>query len=123
MPTARRMKFDALNIGLHWFVYALIVVMTVTGVLLYLGHGGWLVQVHSYTAFVGLAYIFVHVVSHYLYGGWWQIFRLFRPAKLVVTRADAPAPAPHRHDRGHRGGGGNRRRRLGRRATRWSSPA
>jgi Ethylbenzene dehydrogenase len=92
MPTARRMKFEALNIGLHWFVYALIVVMTVTGILLYLGHGGWLVKVHSYAAFVGLGYIFVHVVSHYLYGGWWQIFRLFRPAKLVITRAVRPRP-------------------------------
>jgi len=92
MPAGRRMKFEALNVGLHWFIYALIVVMTVTGVLLYLGHGGWLVQVHSYTAFVGLIYIFVHVVTHYLYGGWWQLFRLFRPAKLVVTRAVRPRP-------------------------------
>jgi cytochrome b subunit of formate dehydrogenase len=92
MPTARRMKFEALNVGLHWFLYALIVVMTVTGVFLYLGHGGWLVWVHSTTAFVGLGYIFVHVVSHYLQGGWWQIFRVFRPAQLVVTRATRSWP-------------------------------
>ena len=92
MPTARKMRWEALNIGLHWFVYALIVVMTVTGVLLYLGWGGWVVQVHSYTAFIGLAYIFVHVVTHYLYGGWWQLFRLFRPAKLIVTRATSSYP-------------------------------
>ncbi len=92
MPTARRMKFEALNVGLHWFLYALIVVMTVTGVFLYLGYGGWLVWVHSTTAFVGLGYILVHVVSHYLQGGWWQIFRVFRPAKLVVTRATRSWP-------------------------------
>jgi cytochrome b subunit of formate dehydrogenase len=92
MPVARRMKYEALNIGLHWFVYALIVVMTVTGIFLYLGHGGWLIQVHSYTAFIGLTYIFVHVVTHYLYGGWWQLFRLFRPAKLVATKATRAWP-------------------------------
>lgn len=92
MPTARKMRWEAINIGLHWFVYALIVIMTVTGVLLYLGWGGWVVRVHSYAAFIGLAYIFVHVLTHYLYGGWWQLFRLFRPAKLIVTRATSSYP-------------------------------
>jgi hypothetical protein len=32
-------------------------------------------------AFIALSYIFVHVLTHYLYGGWWQIFRIFRPAR------------------------------------------
>ena len=40
--------------------------MTVTGVILYLGYGGWWVWVHSITAFVGFGYIFLHVVTHYL---------------------------------------------------------
>jgi cytochrome b subunit of formate dehydrogenase len=87
LPAARKMRMEALNVILHWFVYAVILVLTVTGVLLYLGFGGWLVWIHSTTAFIGLTYTFVHVVTHYLQGGWWQIFRLFRPAKLVVTRA------------------------------------
>jgi hypothetical protein len=64
----------------------------VTGIFLYLGWGGWLVQVHSYMAFVGLGYIFIHVLAHYLFGGWWQIFRVFRPAKLVLTEAVKPKP-------------------------------
>ncbi len=87
LPAARKMRMEALNVILHWFVYAVILVLTVTGIFLYLGFGGWLVWIHSTTAFIGLAYTFVHVVTHYLQGGWWQIFRLFRPAKLVVTRA------------------------------------
>src|SRR4029077_15095331 len=37
MPVAAKMRWQAVNIGLHWFVYALITVMTVTGILLYLG--------------------------------------------------------------------------------------
>ena len=92
MPVARRMRWAAVNVALHWFLYLLVVVMTVTGVVLYLGRGGWWVWVHSTTAFVGLAYIVVHVVSHYLQGGWWQLFRLFRPARLVITQAVRPKP-------------------------------
>src|SRR5262249_38513051 len=78
--------------ALHWFVYGLVVLMTGTGVMLYLGYGGWGVYVHSIAAFVALGYIFVHVVSHYLYGGLAQLLRLFRPAKLVATRATRAWP-------------------------------
>ena len=92
MPVARKMRWAAVNVALHWFLYLLVVVMTGTGIMLYLGNGGWWVWVHSTTAFVGLAYIFVHVVSHYLQGGWWQIFRVFRPARLVITKAVKPKP-------------------------------
>ena len=87
VPAGTKKRWEGFNISLHWFVYALITVVTVTGVVLYLGQGGWWVWIHSVSALVGFAYIFVHVVTHYLYGGWWQLFRLFRPAKLVVTKA------------------------------------
>ena len=43
-------------------------------------------------AFIGLGYIFIHIVAHYLFGGWWQVFRVFRPAKLVLTEAVKPKP-------------------------------
>lgn len=92
MPVARKMRWQAVNIGLHWFVYALIAVMTVTGVILYLGYGGWWVWVHSISAFIGFGYIFLHVLTHYLYGSWWQLFRLFRPSQLVLTEAVRPYP-------------------------------
>ncbi len=92
IPGAGKLRWDGLNVGLHWFVYALITVMTVTGIILYLGYGGWWVWIHSVTALVGLGYIFAHVLSHYLYGGWWQLFRLFRPAKLVLTKATRSYP-------------------------------
>ncbi len=92
MPVAARMRFSGLNVVLHWAAYLIICVMTVTGIFLYLGHGGWLVQIHSYVAFIGLFYIFVHALSHYLFGGWWQVFRVFRPAKLVRTAAMKPKP-------------------------------
>jgi hypothetical protein len=92
MPVASKMRWQAINVGLHWFVYALITVMMVTGVILYLGYGGWWVWVHSISAFIGFGYIFLHVVTHYMFGGWWQLFRLFRPAQLVLTEAARPYP-------------------------------
>ena len=92
IPAAGKMRFEAVNVGLHWLIYAIILVATATGIFLYLGFGGWLVWIHSTTAFIGLSWIFVHIVTHYLQGGWWQIFRLFRPAKLIPTRAIKPLP-------------------------------
>ena len=90
MPVASKMRFGALNVLLHWAAYLIVVIMTVTGVTLYFGFGGWIVSVHSYVAFIGLAYVFIHAIAHYLFGGWWQVFRIFRPAKLVLT---GPRPA------------------------------
>jgi len=92
MPVASKMRFGGLNVALHWAAYLIIGIMTVTGIFLYLGWGGWLISVHSYVAFIGLGYIFVHILAHYLFGGWWQIFRVFRPAALVVTEAVKPKP-------------------------------
>src|SRR3954452_2240315 len=51
MPVAAKLRYGGLNVLLHWAAYLIILAMTATGVLLYLGHGGWLVQVHSYMAF------------------------------------------------------------------------
>jgi cytochrome b561 len=86
------MKWAAVNVILHWFIYGLVVVMFASGLMLYLGHGGWWVYVHSNAAFVGLGYILVHVVAHYMFGGWQQLFRIFKPARLVITRAVRPLP-------------------------------
>ncbi len=31
-------------------------------------------------------------LTHYMAGGWWQLLRLFRPARLMITRAVRPYP-------------------------------
>ena len=92
MPVAAKMRFGGLNVLLHWAAYLIIGILTMTGIVLYLGYGGWIVQIHSYVAFIGLGYIFVHALAHYLYGGWWQVLRVFRPARLVLTEAVKPMP-------------------------------
>jgi cytochrome b subunit of formate dehydrogenase len=90
IPNAGKLRYDALNVVLHWLVYVVIVVLTVTGIFLYLGHGGWLLTVHLAAAFTGIAYTLAHLLSHFLYGGLQQWLRLFRPAALVPTRATRP---------------------------------
>ena len=92
LPAPAKMKWGAVNVALHWLLYALILLQTVTGIVAYLGYGNWWIWVHSTAAFVGLGYIFVHVFAHYMHGGWWQIFQVFRPAKLAITHAVRPKP-------------------------------
>jgi cytochrome b561 len=87
-----RMKWGSVNVLLHWLLYALILLLTVTGVVAYLGYGNWWIWIHSTAAFVVLGYIFAHVFTHYMHGGWWQIFRVFRPAQLAITQAVRPRP-------------------------------
>ena len=38
------MRLGGLNVLLHWAAYVIVLTMTVTGIFLYLGHGGWLLQ-------------------------------------------------------------------------------
>ena len=49
LPVPRKTKWGAVNVLLHWALYGLLLIQTVTGFLLYLGHGGWWVTIHSFT--------------------------------------------------------------------------
>lgn len=92
MPAAPRLKWAAVNVILHWALYVLVTVMTVTGVLLYLGYGGLVVRIHTITAFAVITYIVFHLVSHFNYGGIDQILRIFRPARLVENSSVKARP-------------------------------
>ncbi|MFL4974404.1 MAG: cytochrome b/b6 domain-containing protein, partial [Microvirga sp.] len=92
MPVPRKTKWGAVNVLLHWAIYGLLLIQTVTGFLLYLGHGGWWVTVHSFTATTVLIYIVAHSISHFCYGGLQQLLRLFRPSPLVRTKATRSRP-------------------------------
>lgn len=84
-----RYRWQAVNVALHWLAYVAVCAMAATGILLYLGYGGWIVPVHRVLALFLLAYILVHSLAHFMYGGVWQLLRLFRPAPLAksaVTR-------------------------------------
>lgn len=90
LPASRKMKWGAFNVALHWVLFLAVIVLAATGIALYFGYGGWVVTVHYVTALVALVYIFIHVFSHYMYGGLWQLLRLFRPTPLVEAKFRRP---------------------------------
>ena len=78
-------RWLAVNVMLHWLLYGIVLLLTVTGVLLYLGFGGWVVTIHLAGAVSMLAYTLAHILAHFGYGGWRQLLRIFRPTALVPT--------------------------------------
>jgi cytochrome b subunit of formate dehydrogenase len=89
---AKKARWGAVNVALHWFMYGVVLLMTVTGILLYLGYGNLVVDIHAAAAIVSFAYIFVHVTTHYLYGGLMQLLRLFKPDDLTADQARGRKP-------------------------------
>lgn len=77
-----RLKWQAANIALHWVFYGLTLALMVTGVLLYLGHGGLIVTLHMAFAVGMVVYVLLHVIGHFLQGGLAQWLRIFLPQRL-----------------------------------------
>ncbi|WP_299808687.1 ethylbenzene dehydrogenase-related protein [uncultured Roseibium sp.] len=82
LPASNKLRIAAVNVIAYWILFAAVITLSVTGVLLYMGYGGIWVTVHFTAAVVVLAYIGAHVVLHYCYGGLGQLLRLFRPQTL-----------------------------------------
>jgi hypothetical protein len=80
-----KQRWGVASVALHWALFALLAAQTATGVLLYLGHGGWVVAVHAGGAFGVLGYAAAHVLSHLAYGGWRHVLRIVRPAPVPST--------------------------------------
>ena len=92
LPAAKRLRWGATNVALHWLAFVLLSVLTVSGIVLYQGYGGWIVKVHTISAFGVIGYILGHVASHFIYGGLDQILRVFRPSRLSWNRSMLPKP-------------------------------
>lgn len=93
MPHApARYRWQAVNVALHWLAFVAVSALTATGIALYAGYGGWIVPVHRVFALFLLAYVVVHSLAHFMYGGVWQLLRLFRPAALAKTGGARPYP-------------------------------
>jgi len=88
----RKMKISAINVISYWMLFVSIIVLTVTGILLYIGKGGLWVDVHYISALFVFGYTFVHVVLHYMYGGLQELLRLFRPTGLRQVPGMATYP-------------------------------
>ncbi len=92
MKAPARYRWQALNVLLHWLAFTALVVLMGTGAALYVGYGDALVVVHRMCALFLIAYIFIHTFAHFMYGGLWQLLRLFRPAPLAKSDLVRAAP-------------------------------
>jgi hypothetical protein len=88
----RKALWGAVNVGMHWLLYGLVLALTVTGTALYLGYGGWFVAIHAACALITLFYTVAHVVAQFAYGGWHQLLRVLRPSRLSNPLSSARRP-------------------------------
>jgi Ethylbenzene dehydrogenase/Prokaryotic cytochrome b561 len=80
-------RWSAVNIILTWVLLLTLLLQVVTGFLMYLGHGGRVVELHRFGMWMLIAGAAGHVATHLAIGGVWQLIRIFRPSRL-------PKPAP-----------------------------
>ena len=92
LPVTPRLRWGAVNVALYWAFYVLLLILTGTGLALYWGYGGWIVAVHAVCAFATIGYVVAHLAVHFGFGGWQQILRIFRPARLVPNRTTRARP-------------------------------
>ena len=88
-----RARIAAFNVMLHWIFFLAIVLALVTGILLYLGHAGWIADLHLACTWVIIAYVPAHLVVHLAIGGVSQLLRIFNPGRLAP-----PTPAVDPYD-------------------------
>lgn len=93
MPRApARNRWLAINVALHWLAFVAVCVLAATGIALYVGYGNWFVPLHRVFALFLLVYVVVHSLAHFMYGGVWQLLRLFRPIRLAKSDVIRPYP-------------------------------
>lgn len=115
-----RSRYASINVLLYWVLFSALAGELVTGVMLYMGYGGWAAETHYTLTWVIIGYIPAHILVHYAIGGRWQLLRVlnpgplapkpaeFDPFELIATLANKSNEAsqrPAKADRGHAEGG------------------
>lgn len=78
-------RWGTINIALYWLFFAVLLSQLLTGGLLYFGYANsFMLRAHWLGMWVIIAYIAVHVYSHWHYGGIIQLLRVFRPKQPVA---------------------------------------
>ena len=85
----RQARWGAINVALYWVFYALLLSQIVTGCLHYFGvaHSA-AVAFHWFGTWALIGYVGLHILVQWGLGGFAQLLRIFRPARL------APPPPP-----------------------------
>lgn len=76
-------RWTAVNIIFTWVLLVTLVMQLVTGCMMYLGHGGTMVDLHWYGTWILIGGAAVHVSTHLAVGGVRQLLRIFRPSRLA----------------------------------------
>lgn len=74
--------WSAINTIVVWILLLTLLVQLVTGSLMYLGHGGLVVEAHRLGTWVLLAGAAGHVATHWAIGGAKQLTRILKPSRL-----------------------------------------
>jgi cytochrome b subunit of formate dehydrogenase len=80
-------RWGAVNILLYCCFFTCILTLTVTGVFMHRGYGGFLVDTHLLATWLILAYAIAHVLAHLAFGGFTQLLRVFRPKRNFAAAA------------------------------------
>ncbi len=82
-------QLSAFSVAVYWGLIIFVFVEIVTGIMLFLGFGGRIGEIHLHAMWFGIATICLHIASHYAIGGSRQLMRVVRPAPLLL-----PPPPP-----------------------------
>jgi hypothetical protein len=75
-------RWSAVSIIFTWIMLLMLILLIVTGGLMYLGYGGAVVTAHRFGTWTLLAGAAGHILSHVAIGGVNQLLRMFRPTRL-----------------------------------------
>ena len=82
-------RWAAANICLYWLFFLVMSSQLVTGTLLYLGYANSLmVQAHWFGMWIIFAYIGLHPLFQWEFGGMTQLLRIFRPTRHVPASSE-----------------------------------
>jgi hypothetical protein len=73
-----RSRWATLNVLLYWALFAAFAIEIGTGILLFFNYGGFLLTLHLHATWCFLAFLFLHPLVHWFYGGTGQLLRIFK---------------------------------------------
>jgi hypothetical protein len=89
-------RWSAVNILLYWVLFACLAIQLATGMALFRGYGGWVVELHLRATWLIAIYAVLHVLTHFVSGGSAQLLRIFRPTAIPTPYSGGQDGAPWR---------------------------
>ena len=77
-------RWSGINVILTWLLLLTLLAQLASGFLMYLGHGGAVVELHRFGTWVLIVGSVGHIAAHLAVGGAGQLMRIFRPGPLPL---------------------------------------